>query len=42
MATEDCYRCGKPLDGYLSQLCPECRAKLEAECDEESEVNDEQ
>lgn len=26
MPTEDCYRCGKRLESYFAQLCPECRA----------------
>ena len=29
MPTENCYRCGKPLDGYLHLLCDECRKRAE-------------
>lgn len=31
MATESCYMCEKPLENYFALLCPECRAKCEAE-----------
>lgn len=31
MATEHCYRCGKPLGIYFGILCDSCRRKCEAE-----------
>ncbi len=26
---ESCYKCGRPLDEFCRQLCPQCRAKAE-------------
>lgn len=39
MSTENCYRCGDPLDGYFRLLCDACREKVELE-GPESEVVD--
>lgn len=39
MTTEQCYRCGKRLDGYFRQLCDECReAAQQEEAEDEEET----